>query len=74
MIDVEEFNKMKPEEQKQILDKRVAIKKVRCKNWPGCKDPNCIFTHPTETVSLLYIFILIYIYLVSLFPCVYLWR
>ena len=42
---------MSPEEQKKILEKRVATKKVRCKNWPGCKDPNCIFAHPTETVS-----------------------
>ena len=43
---------MTPEEQKKILEKRVATKKVRCKNWPSCKDPNCIFAHPTETVSL----------------------
>ena len=24
-------------------------KKIRCKNWPQCKDPNCEYTHPTET-------------------------
>jgi ribosomal protein S27E len=42
---------MTPEEQKKILDNRVPAKKVRCKNWPSCKDPNCIFAHPTETVS-----------------------
>lgn len=24
-------------------------KKIRCKNWPHCKDPNCEYTHPTET-------------------------
>ena len=52
LIDIETFNKMTPEEQKKILEKRVATKKVRCKNWPSCKDPNCIFAHPTETVSL----------------------
>lgn len=52
LIDIEAFNKMTPEEQKKILEKRVATKKVRCKNWPSCKDPNCIFAHPTETVSL----------------------
>ena len=45
MIDLEEFNKLSQEEQKEILAKRVATKKIRCKNWPGCKDPNCIYTH-----------------------------
>ena len=50
LIDLEEFNKLSPEEQKKILEKRVATKKIRCKNWPSCKDPNCIFAHPTETV------------------------
>jgi len=60
LIDVEAFNKMTPEEQKEILDKRVATKKVRCKNWPNCKDPNCIFAHPTETVIIfLFYFIII---------------
>ena len=49
---MEEFNKLSPEEQKDILSKRVATKKVRCKNWPNCKDPNCIYAHPTETVSI----------------------
>ena len=44
---------MSEEEKKKILDNRVATKKVRCKNWPGCKDPNCIYTHPTGTVSLM---------------------
>ena len=24
-------------------------KKIRCKNWPQCKDANCEYTHPTET-------------------------
>ena len=57
-IDVESFNKMTPEEQKKILEKRVATKKVRCKNWPGFKDPNCIFAHPTETVSFILYFII----------------
>ena len=23
-------------------------KKIRCKNWPQCKDPNCEYSHPTE--------------------------
>ena len=53
LIDIETFNKMSPEEQKKILEKRIATKKVRCKNWPGCKDPNCIFAHPTERVSII---------------------
>ena len=69
MIDVEGFNKMSPEEQKKILNKRVATKKVRCKNWPACKDLNCIFAHPTETVCLyiilLNIIFIIFIYLYS---------
>ncbi len=43
---------MTPEEQKDILAKRVATRKVRCKNWPNCKDPNCIYAHPIETVSI----------------------
>jgi hypothetical protein len=51
MMELEAFNKLTPEEQKEVLAKRVATKKVRCKNWPNCKDPNCIFAHPTETVS-----------------------
>ena len=51
LVDIEAFNKMTPEEQKKILEKRVATKKIRCKNWPACKDPNCIYAHPTETVS-----------------------
>ena len=54
IIEMEEFNKLSPEEQKDILSKRVATKKVRCKNWPNCKDPNCIYAHPTETVSNFY--------------------
>ena len=53
LINLEEFSKLSPEEQKKILDKRVATKKVRCKNWPSCKDPNCIFAHPTETVRII---------------------
>ena len=52
IIEMEEFNKLSPEEQKDLLSKRVATKKVRCKNWPNCKDPNCIYAHPTETVRI----------------------
>ena len=48
---------MSKEEQNEILAKRVATKKVRCKNWPNCKDPNCIYAHPTETVSIYFNFI-----------------
>ena len=55
MIEQEAFAKLTPEEQKDILNKRIPTKKVRCKNWPNCKDPNCVFAHPTETVK--YIFI-----------------
>lgn len=51
VIDEEAFKTLTPEEQKAILSKRVSEKKIRCKNWPNCKDPNCIFAHPTETVS-----------------------
>ena len=71
LIDLEEFSKLSPEEQKKILDKRIATKKIRCKNWPSCKDPNCIFAHPTETVRLIFYNIF---YLVSLFPYMFLWR
>ena len=35
LIDIKTFNKMTPEEQKKILEKRIATKKVRFKNWPG---------------------------------------
>ena len=35
----------------EALSQRVAQKKIRCKNWPNCKDLNCIYAHPTETVS-----------------------
>ena len=73
-IDVEAFSKMSPEEQKKILEKRVATKKVRCKNWPSCKDPNCIFAHPTETVSFIIFIYFYYIYIVPLFSRLYLWR
>ena len=59
------------------MAKRVATKKVRCKNWPNCKDPNCIYAHPTETVSIKkfnFIFIfLIYFFIknsVHIFPLV----
>ena len=51
---------MSKEEQNEILSKRVATKKVRCKNWPNCKDPNCIYAHPTETVSIYFNFNFIY--------------
>ena len=62
---------MTPEEQKTILEKRIPTKKVRCKNWPACKDPNCIFSHPTETVSFIRYFILfIYCYSVLFFQLV----
>jgi hypothetical protein len=54
-VNIEEFNKLTPEEQKEVLSKRVATKKIRCKMWPGCKDPNCIYAHPTERVSIFYI-------------------
>ena len=60
IIEMEEFNNLSPEEQKDLLSKRVATKKVRCKNWPNCKDPNCIYAHPTETVSIF--FIIIYLF------------
>ena len=67
LIELEAFNKLTPEEQKEILAKRVATKKVRCKNWPNCKDPNCIFAHPTETVSNVITIIFIFI-IVPIFP------
>lgn len=51
IIDHEAFSKLSPEEQKEMLEKRVPKKKVRCKKWPNCKDPNCEYAHPTETVS-----------------------
>ena len=65
MEEIEAFNKLTPEEQKEILAKRVATKKVRCKNWPNCKDPNCIYAHPTETVSI--IFLIIFNYFILIF-------
>jgi hypothetical protein len=68
MMEIEAFNKMTPEEQKEKLAKRVPTKKIRCKNWPACKDPTCVFSHPTETVS---IFILINI--VSIFSDLSIW-
>ena len=64
---------MSKEEQNEILSKRVATKKVRCKNWPNCKDPNCIYAHPTETVSIYFNFIFI-INLVSTLSYLYVWR
>ena len=67
LIDEEAFKKLSPEEQKDILDKRVASRKVRCKNWPNCKDPNCIYAHPTETVSLIKYLIILFI-LMNLVP------
>ena len=68
---IEAFNKLTPEEQKEFLAKRVATKKVRCKNWPNCKDPTCIFAHPTETVSIYFkhlINFITVIFIVSIFP------
>ena len=67
LIDEEAFKKLSPEEQKDILDKRVASRKIRCKNWPNCKDPNCIYAHPTETVSLIKYLIILFI-LINLVP------
>jgi hypothetical protein len=64
----EEFNKMNEEEQKVFLEKRVPTKKVRCKNWPGCKNPTCEYTHPTQTVKFLLI-IFIYSVLIFLIVC-----
>ena len=54
-----DLDKMSKEEQNEILSKRVATKKVRCKNWPNCKDPNCIYAHPTQTVSINFNFIIL---------------
>ena len=51
LLEKETFEKMNPEQQKEVLSKRVATKKERCKYWPNCNDPTCIFSHPTETVS-----------------------
>lgn len=73
MMEQEAFAKLTPEEQKDILNKRIPSKKVRCKNWPGCKDPSCIYAHPTETVIIL-IYIIFFIFIVSLFPFLYVWR
>lgn len=43
-------------------------KKVRCKNWPQCKETNCEYSHPTETVSIC----LLLIYQCPYFPtCIY---
>ena len=56
---------MSPEEQKEVLSKRVATKKIRCKNWPNCNDPTCEYSHPTETVSI--ILLLIFFYISALF-------
>ena len=50
-MEQQNFEKLSPEEQKEILSKRVATKKIRCKNWPNCTDPTCTYSHPTETVS-----------------------
>ena len=63
---------MTPEEQKSILEKREAKKKIRCKNWPNCKDPNCQYTHPTQTVRILILKNKI-IKLVSIFSKLYVW-
>ena len=50
LMEQKAFEKLTPEEQKEVLAKRVPTKKVRCKNWPNCNDPTCIYSHPTETV------------------------
>ena len=71
MEEIEAFNKLTPEEQKEVLAKRVATKKIRCKNWPNCKDPTCIFAHPTETVSIYFkylIYFITVIFIVPIFP------
>ena len=47
-VETQNQNQMQEETK---LEERVATKKIRCKNWPACKDPNCIYAHPTETVS-----------------------
>ena len=71
MEEIKAFNKLTPDEQKDVLAKRVATKKIRCKNWPNCKDPTCIFAHPTQTVSIyikhLINFITV-IFIVPIFP------
>ena len=68
MEQIEAFNKLTPEEQKEYLAKRVPTKKVRCKNWPNCKDPTCIFAHPTETVSIFFKHLINFIFIVPIFP------
>ena len=49
-----ENNKLSPEELKELLAKRVPKKKIRCRNWPNCKDITCKYIHPTERVSLFF--------------------
>lgn len=44
--------KTETENQNNAPTEPVQKKKTRCKNWPNCNDPNCLYTHPTETVSL----------------------
>ena len=61
LIEIESFYKLNQEEQKEILSKRVPTKKIRCKNWPNCNDPNCIYSHPTETVNINFIYIIFYL-------------
>ena len=50
-MEKEAFEKMTPEEQKEILSKRVPTIKTRCRNWPNCNNPTCLYSHPTENVS-----------------------
>ena len=50
-MEKEAFEKMSEEEQKKVLSNRVPTKKVRCRNWPNCNDPTCIYSHPTKTVN-----------------------
>ena len=69
MMEQEAFAKLTPEEQKEILNKRIPSKKVRCKNWPNCKDPSCIFAHPTETVISFYNFLFFFSVHISLLAC-----
>lgn len=43
-------------------------KKVRCKNWPNCKEAGCEYSHPTQTVLMLFL-----TYLVSFLSKLHVW-